>query len=52
MTNRKWFTDGAPLPQLVEHQTFNLRAMGSSPLSGSMEFFMFVLCMETIFSCF
>ena len=25
----------ARLAQLVEHQTFNLRAMGSSPISGS-----------------
>ena len=35
MTNRKRFFDGAILAQLVEHQTFNLRAMGSSPISGS-----------------
>ena len=35
MTNRKCFADGARLAQLVEHQTFNLRAMGSSPISGS-----------------
>ena len=35
MTNRKCFADGALLAQLVEHQTFNLRAMGSSPMSGS-----------------
>ena len=35
MTNRKRFFDGARLAQLVEHQTFNLRAMGSSPISGS-----------------
>ena len=35
MTNRKCFDDGARLAQLVEHQTFNLRAMGSSPISGS-----------------
>ena len=35
MTNRKFFTDGARLAQLVEHQTFNLRAMGLSPISGS-----------------
>ena len=27
--------DGARLAQLVEHQTFNLRAMGSIPISGS-----------------
>ena len=35
MTKRKCFADGARLAQLVEHQTFNLRAMGSSPMSGS-----------------
>ena len=35
MTNRKFFTDGARLAQLVEHQTFNLRAMGLSPIPGS-----------------
>ena len=35
MTNRKCFADGARLAQLVEHQTFNLRAVGSSPISGS-----------------
>ena len=35
MTNRKCFADRARLAQLVEHQTFNLRAMGSSPISGS-----------------
>ena len=35
MTNRKCFADGARLAQLVEHQTFTLRAMGSSPISGS-----------------
>ena len=35
MTDRKCFADGARLAQLVEHQTFNLRAMGSSPISGS-----------------
>ena len=35
MTNRKCFASGARLAQLVEHQTFNLRAMGSSPISGS-----------------
>ena len=35
MTNRKCFADGARLAQLVEHQTFNLRAMGSSPIRGS-----------------
>ena len=52
MTNRKCFADGAPLALLVEHQTFNLRAMGSIPYRAQMEFFMFVLSMETIFSCF
>ena len=35
MTNRKCFADGARLAQFLEHQTFNLRAMGSSPISGS-----------------
>ena len=35
MTNQKCFADGARLAQLVEHQTFNLRAMGSSLISGS-----------------
>ena len=35
MTKRKCFADGARLAQLVEHQTFNLRAVGSSPISGS-----------------
>ena len=35
MKNRQCFADGALLAQLVEHQTFNLRAMGSSPMSGS-----------------
>ena len=34
MTNRKCLADGAQLAQLVEHQTLNLRAMGSSPISG------------------
>ena len=34
MTKRKHFADGARLAQLVEHQTFNMRAMGSSPISG------------------
>ena len=29
----------ARLAQLVEHQTFNLRAKGSSPLSGELLFF-------------
>ena len=35
MTNQKRFADGALLAQLVEHQTFNLRAMGLSPITGS-----------------
>ena len=35
MTNRKCFADRARLAQLVEHQTFNLSAMGSSPISVS-----------------
>ena len=35
MTNRNFFADGARLAQLVEHQTFNLSAMGSRPISGS-----------------
>ena len=32
---------GARLAQLVEHQTFNLRVMGSSPISGAQIFFSF-----------
>ena len=35
MTNRNFFADGARLAQLVEHETFNQRAMGSSLISGS-----------------
>ena len=35
MTNRNFFADGARLAKLVEHETFNLRAMGSSLISGS-----------------
>ena len=35
MTKQKCFASGARLAQFVEHQTFNLRAMGSSPISGS-----------------
>ena len=35
MTNQKRFVDGARLAQMEEHQTFNPRAMGSSPISGS-----------------
>ena len=35
---------GARLAQSVEHQTFNLRAMGSSPISGDqLSFFNFTL---------
>ena len=35
MANRKFFTDVSRLAQLVEHQTFNPRAMGLSHISGS-----------------
>ena len=35
MTNRNCLADGARLAQLVDYQTFNMRAMGSSPISGS-----------------
>ena len=35
MTNRNFFADGARLAQLVGHETFNMRAVGSSPISGS-----------------
>ena len=35
MTNRKCFADGAQIAHLVKHRTFNLRAMGTSPTSGS-----------------
>ena len=35
MTNRKCFADRARLALLVERQTFNLRFIVSSPLSGS-----------------
>ena len=35
MTNRNCFADRARLAQLVQHQTYNLKAMGSSPISGS-----------------
>ena len=35
MTNRNFFADGARLARLVEQETFNLRAMGSSLISGS-----------------
>ena len=35
MTKQKCFASRARLAQFVEHQTFNLRAMGSSPISGS-----------------
>ena len=30
---------GARLAQSVEHQTFNLRVVGSSPLSGDSQFY-------------
>ena len=52
MTDRKCFADGALLAQLIEHHTFNLRDMGSSPISGSNRILYVLLCMETIFSCF
>ena len=39
MTNRNFFADGARLAQLVEHETSNLRAMGSSLISASNGFF-------------
>ena len=51
MTNRNFFADGARLAQLVEHETFNMRAVGSVSYRAQMEFFMFVLSMETTFSC-
>ena len=35
MTNRNLFADGARLTQLVEHETFNMRAVDSSLISGS-----------------
>ena len=35
MTNRNLFADGARLTQLVEHETFNMRAVVSSLISGS-----------------
>ena len=35
MANRKCFADGARLDQLVQHHTYNLRAMGSSLITGS-----------------
>ena len=35
MTNRKRFVDGARLAQMEEHQSFNLRAMDSSPIPAS-----------------
>ena len=42
----------ARLAQLVEHQTFNLRVKGSSPLLGAFRFFFFFLfpglhCMQS-----
>ena len=35
------YSSNARLAQSVEHQTFNLRAKGSSPLSGVLQFFFF-----------
>ena len=35
MTNRNCFSDGARLARLVEHETFNMRAVGWSLISGS-----------------
>ena len=35
MAKQKCFASRARLAQFVEHQTFNLKAMGSSPISGS-----------------
>ena len=35
MTNRNFFADGARLAQLIEHETFNMRDLGSSHISGS-----------------
>ncbi len=40
----------ARLAQLVEHQTFNLRVKGSSPLSGGFPFFCCVKSLSIIFS--
>ena len=41
---------GARLAQSVEHQTFNLRAMGSSPISGDRcSFFNFTLLKTYLF---
>ena len=35
MTNRNFFADGARLAQCVEHETFSMRALGSSHILGS-----------------
>ena len=35
MTNRNCCADGARLARLVEHETFYMRAVGSSLISGS-----------------
>ena len=37
-----YFVRTAQLAQSVEHQTFNLRVMGSSPILGESVFFSFV----------
>ena len=52
MTNRNFFAAEARLAQLVEHQTFNLRAMGSSPISGSNGILYVCTLYGTIFSFF
>ena len=46
------FTTGARLAQSVEHQTFNLRAMGSSPISGDRYFFSFNFTLFIIYLIF
>ena len=45
-------TTGARLAQSVEHQTFNLRAMGSSPISGDRYFFSFNFTLFIIYLIF
>ena len=52
MTNRNFFAAGARLAQLVEHQTFNLRAVSSSPILGSNGILYVCTVYGTIFSCF
>ena len=52
MTNRNFFAAEARLAQLVEHETFNLRAMGSSPISGSNGILYVCTLYGTIFSFF